>query len=74
MMIWSSLVGIKDQFLTPIWLHPCKGLFIVFLGCNLKISKYFSYEEKLQMLICMPYICLGRRWVESCFEKKGLLS
>lgn len=32
-----------------------------FLGCNLEISKNFSYEEKLQMLICMPYVSLGRR-------------
>lgn len=72
MTIWPSLVGIKDQCLTPIWIHPCKGLF-VFLGCNLEISKYFSYEEKLPLLICMPFVCLGRRWVESCFENKDFV-
>lgn len=61
MMVWSSVVGIKDQKWPGCHLfgiHTWKRAIYCFLG-NLGIFKYFLYKQKLQMRICMSDTYLG---------------
>lgn len=74
---WPTMVGIKDQKWPACHLSGYileKGNLLFSWVVTSEIPKYCPFEEKLQMLICVPYVWEGGGWRSLVLKKKGLPS